>query len=235
MAGALTEHDRERWARLGFGAIEPKTGTDLLFRMLDTGRSQLAAVPVAWPTYLGRYASGTRPARFSMLTDGDGTRPVRPGPGGTTAAEAGDLRSRAIAVPVLQRFAVILSAVRAEAATGLGMPAPARLDVRRGLRDAGLDSLMAVELRNRLQTAVGRPLPATLAFDHPTVDDLARYLACEVLNLEVAPPSAGRSKPRVADGPERDGVDELSDEEAEAQLAAEIAALEESRRGGPDD
>ena len=52
-----------------------------------------------------------------------------------------------------------------------------RLDPRRSLGTMGLTSLMAMELRNRLEELVGRPLSATLAWNHPTVDALVGYLA----------------------------------------------------------
>ena len=49
---------------------------------------------------------------------------------------------------------------------------PESLEPRRKLIDLGLDSLMAVELRNRLTTALGlaRPLAATLIYDQPNIE-----------------------------------------------------------------
>jgi acyl carrier protein len=64
----------------------------------------------------------------------------------------------------------------------LGFDSRYPLDPERGLFDLGMDSLTAVELKNRLQTALGRPLPSTLLFDHPNVRKLSNYLAGEVLH-----------------------------------------------------
>ncbi|MFT5460910.1 MAG: 3-oxoacyl-(acyl-carrier-protein) synthase/nucleoside-diphosphate-sugar epimerase, partial [Myxococcota bacterium] len=66
------------------------------------------------------------------------------------------------------------SAVEQAVATVLGSTS---VPPRVGLMELGLDSMMAVELRDRLQRALGRPLPATLAFDHPTVDALIAFLS----------------------------------------------------------
>ena len=87
-------------------------------------------------------------------------------------------RNRILAAPENRRRAVLRDEVRLLAAKVLGAPAPS-IDVDEPLRDLGLDSLMAVELRNRIGTAVGRTLPATITFDFPTVAALTAYLIDE--------------------------------------------------------
>ena len=52
-----------------------------------------------------------------------------------------------------------------------------------GFFDLGMDSLMAVELRRRLEQAVGKELPATLAMDYPRLVDVADYLLGDVLSI----------------------------------------------------
>jgi acyl carrier protein len=61
-------------------------------------------------------------------------------------------------------------------------PAP-----HQGFFSIGFDSLMALELKNRLSAALGVPLPSTLAFDHPSIRELAEYLARQVLHLDTTP------------------------------------------------
>ena len=53
-----------------------------------------------------------------------------------------------------------------------------------GFFDLGMDSLMAVELRRRLEQALGQELPATLAMDYPRLSDVGDYLLGEVLGLQ---------------------------------------------------
>jgi signal recognition particle subunit SEC65 len=64
------------------------------------------------------------------------------------------------------------------------------IDSYRGFMEMGMNSIMAVELSRRLTEIAGRKLPATLAFEHPNVHDLAIALARDLLPAppEVAPP-----------------------------------------------
>jgi microcystin synthetase protein McyG len=94
---------------------------------------------------------------------------------GRSAQRDDDWRSRILAAPENRRRSVLREEVRAVAAKVLAA-SPSGVDVDEPLRDLGLDSLMAVELRNLLGVAVGRTLPATITFDCPTVSAIAAYL-----------------------------------------------------------
>jgi acyl carrier protein len=58
----------------------------------------------------------------------------------------------------------------------LGIPDDAPIDVRLGFFDLGMDSMMALEVRNRLAASLGIALPGSIALDHPTVDRLSDHL-----------------------------------------------------------
>ena len=68
-----------------------------------------------------------------------------------------------------------MQAVRREAAAILSLPAES-LQAKRALAEYGLDSLMAVELRNALATLAGMRLPSSLLFDYPNLEALAGHL-----------------------------------------------------------
>ena len=72
----------------------------------------------------------------------------------------------------------------------LGLRNPEQIDPREGLLDMGLDSLMAVELRNQIGRMLETRLPSTLIFDYPTIDALRSYLLAELFGDQaVAPPA----------------------------------------------
>ena len=112
----------------------------------------------------------------------------------------------------------------------LGSDEPAVFDERQALKDVGLDSLMAVELRNVLTRSLGTSLPATLLFDYPSLDALARFVMAE---FDLAPPVA-EQRPGLEhhDEPSDDAHGDLvgiTDDEAEALLLAELGESEGPR------
>jgi len=119
--------------------------------------------------------------------------------------------------------------VRAQVARILRLPADHVIDQRHRLMDLGVDSLMAVELRNRLQTGLGLSgtLPATLIFDYPTIAAVVAYCRSRLDNgveqTAVSPASSGT--PATAVGAPDKQIQELSDDEVEAMLLKKLDSL----------
>lgn len=105
------------------------------------------------------------------------------------ASEWTSLRERLRALPQCDRHAALATLVTAEVARVLRC-APTQLSPHTPLRQGGLDSLMAMELRNRLEARLGLPLSVTLIFRHPTITDLTTYLLHELVQAEPAAATA---------------------------------------------
>ncbi|WP_330302726.1 MULTISPECIES: SDR family NAD(P)-dependent oxidoreductase [unclassified Streptomyces] len=172
--GLAAEHaDLERMARLGHRALTPDQGRDLVELALRRGAPHL----VAWALDLPRLRDHTAAA-------GDGTaalwRSLLPAP--RTGQDAGDgLADRLARLPETERAERVLSLVREEASRALGLRSADSVRPDQPLRELGMDSVTAVELRNRIGTRIGAKLPATLLFDHPTAARLAEYLLTTAL------------------------------------------------------
>ncbi len=101
----------------------------------------------------------------------------------SNAVAASGLKQRLLSLSEPDRDRALLDVVRGETATVLGLKSATALDAGRPLRELGLDSLMAVELRNRLSAVTGLRLSVTLVFDHPTIQALSRALAVKLCDV----------------------------------------------------
>ena len=76
--------------------------------------------------------------------------------------------------------------IREQVVRVLALDASHPIDTGQPLHDLGLDSLMALELRNALANGVKHTLPATVLFTHPSIDALTQYICSDVLGTEEA-------------------------------------------------
>jgi 3-oxoacyl-(acyl-carrier-protein) synthase/SAM-dependent methyltransferase len=148
------------------------------------------------------------------------------------ASQASDesLRERLLAMAPDERREHLRQLVRAHVMRVMraGSNAPP-LAYDAGLMSAGVDSLMAVELKNALQRDLAGPkLPATLIFDHPTVAEIAE-LMLERLGLEEVPSPvvAAPSAASLLNAASEQALAAMSEEAAQLLLEQKLRALAE--------
>ncbi len=193
MAGELTEADAARLARSGVPALTVEHGLALFDAALATGEPALAPLRLD-PAALR--AHGEVPAVLRTLVRGRSRRAAVAG-----SAAASGLRDRLAPLTPEERREVLLDLVRGQVALVLGHAGAADVDAGRAFRDLGFDSLTSVELRNRLNTVTGLRLPATMVFDHPTVDLLVEVIADDLFGTDDAVPAAPARTAAVAGAP----------------------------------
>ncbi|AKT41248.1 type I polyketide synthase [Chondromyces crocatus] len=197
MTAHLGSADLKRLARLGIAPLPAEEGLALFDAAIE--RPDATLIPARFDLELLRRSSDAVPPLLQGLVRRSPRRAVT-GAGGPAATPTG----RLAALSGGERDRGLLELVRSEVATVLGVAAASAVEPERPLQELGLDSLMAVELRNRLGAATGLRLPATLLFDHPTPSALARRLgeACFDGGAEVtgsAPRSQSLEDPGVAE------------------------------------
>ena len=164
---SLDDADLARLSRTGLLPLSTDRGLEI-FDRAGSLESPLSFAVAANPMALRAAArAGLLPPLLSGLVPAARRR----------AKSAGNsLAHRLAGVPAAERESLVLALVREHVATVLGHSSVDYVDVDRPLLELGLDSLGAVELRNRLAQATGIRLEATLIFDYPSSEAVTAHL-----------------------------------------------------------
>ncbi|MDI5965476.1 type I polyketide synthase [Streptantibioticus silvisoli] len=167
----------EYLADRGIRQMPPQVCLAALAEAIDDGEPCVTVADVAWDRFAPAFASvrpspllGELPEVRAALAVGDAGAPAG------DAAPAAALIGRLAGLPANERLHAVLELVRKETAAVLGYPDTEAVEANRAFRDFGIDSLTAVQARNRIAAATGLRLPTTLLFDFPTPLALSRQL-----------------------------------------------------------
>ncbi|MFJ5105309.1 SDR family NAD(P)-dependent oxidoreductase, partial [Streptomyces sp. NPDC088554] len=190
MTGRLTGTDLRRMRDTGLLPLDADHGLALFDAALRPGPALRLPLALSLPVVRSAASEGRalplhRELAGSAWRDPAGTRTesAEPAPG---AATLGPLLTGR---PAQEQETLLLDQVRAHASAVLGHRDGRRVDPARTFKELGFDSLMGVELRNRLSAAGGLRMPAGLLFNQPTPLAVARYLRTRIAPPDV--PAAG--------------------------------------------
>ncbi|MEE1783605.1 SDR family NAD(P)-dependent oxidoreductase, partial [Streptomyces sp. SP17BM10] len=164
--------------RQGLRFLAPETALTELRRAIVHEDVAVTVADVDWERYAPVFTAARPSVLFDELPE---VRALVRG-AATDAGASSDLVRRLRGLGEAERDRLLVDLVRREAAAVLGHGSVDGVPEKRAFRDAGFDSLTAVELRKRLAALTGLPLPSTMAFDHPTPVALAAFLRGELLD-----------------------------------------------------
>ncbi|NES40467.1 type I polyketide synthase [Moorena sp. SIO2C4] len=221
MAASLAVQNQQRMESMGLSAIEPERGMQALGSLLSESQSQVGVFPVNWSQFIRQFPGGQK---IPFLSDFISQTP--------SLTQKSAFREELEAALVSDRHELLTTHLRLAIAKTLGWKDTQKIGMRQPLFDLGLDSLTAVELKNRLESSLGTSLSSTLLFDYPTVEALVEYLANDVMPIDFSShldqtEKALDEEDVVADGSSQlSDITELSEIELEASVLQEIEALE---------
>lgn len=174
---AARDSRQAKLAGAGMSSIGVDEGLAILERIVASGVAQIGVVPVdrrAWKRFA---PAGEAPYYLAALagTSDDGMTSASPVPVASTLDRAGLL-----AAPIEDWPAVLENQLRAQTARVLKLPTES-LDVEQPLNNVGIDSLMAIELKNRIEADLGATVPMVKFLEGPSVRDLAGFLSEQLI------------------------------------------------------
>jgi myxalamid-type polyketide synthase MxaB len=228
MASVAEAGDQDRWSSRGIGVIRPELGLRLLGSLMGSDITQVAALSADWPRLLGVLsAHGVEPLLSGLAQAALSRTPQENG-----SERDRQRRRKLIECGPDQRRALATTMIQEEVAGVLRLASPDSADPQQGFFHMGMDSLAALELRNRLQVVLDRRLPATIAMECSNVTELAEYVVDKILETSgigtVAVPAAVEQEDSLAP-PSR--LEHPSQEDVDACIADELAELENYLEG----
>lgn len=208
-----------RTGSLGIGALADQEGLGYLDAAFHRPGPLVVGMRLDRPEALAERADR---AFFAELLRAGAPHAAPPAPARVDEEKSAGLRGELALAPSGARVAKLRDAIRKRVHSVLGLTPASEIGLDQPLGELGLDSLLAVELRNALGTAIGERLPATLLFDHPTLEALTAHLG-ERLGLGAAASTQNGDEDAAAPAPDTidlmDSLEGLSDEDVDRLLS----------------
>ena len=176
MATSVDESTVSAWADRGVSMIEESLGLSCLESVLIGGEAQSMVLPVDWEKFVLGFPEGSEPAVVRTMA-----KKLR-----RVSAAAPSSKSSSSLLKELRKMGVdeapaqLAEHIQESLAGILQLSAPSDLAMDVELAESGIDSLTAVEFVNQVNKDLSLSLPATLLFEHTTIEALSSYITTQI-------------------------------------------------------
>ncbi|HIK08368.1 MAG TPA: SDR family NAD(P)-dependent oxidoreductase [Trichormus sp. M33_DOE_039] len=189
----------------GISEFTPEQGIDILEFLLTQSSIQVGVIPVNWSELRKQRLSSPFFEDFRQQTPSIGNQ-----------NQASQLTQQIQSLGIKERISYLRNYLQTQVSQVLGSSSPQLPDVQLGFFDMGMDSLMMVELRSRLEAGLQQTIPSTVLFEHPTINALAEYIATQLI----------AQKTVISKITEHQEFTPSDNSSIEMSITAELAALE---------
>jgi myxalamid-type polyketide synthase MxaB len=218
MAADSDDLSKRRWADMGVSLIPPEKGKQVLDYALRSDQAQLAVTPIDWPIFI-RQLHGDREISLLYNLVDETRRNIQHD--STTLQQAHFIQQFKEAAQA-ERPQLLETYLQGQAASVLKLIRTELLDPQAPLNQMGLDSLMALELRNRVETDLGMNIPMSYFLQGLSVSEMSALLLEILAEADLTESSLQTSA--GAPSLEEPGA-HLGDEERTRQLLSNIDQL----------
>jgi myxalamid-type polyketide synthase MxaE and MxaD len=177
MASRLADQFQSRIRSLGMGSIPPEQGLEILDRLLGQSATSVGVFPVNWPQFVTQLPAGMKMPVLEGFIDSQSV---------VKATQTNEFLAELKAAKMSDRPQIMTNYLQGVVGKLLGFPDTQLLDPQLGFFDMGMDSLLALELRNLLQTSLNCAVSSTVLFEYSNIESLAEYITTEVLAEKLA-------------------------------------------------
>lgn len=154
----------------GLNLLKPEEGIQTIGLLLNKGATHKIVADINWSVFKDLYESNTEQPLLEHIASKEQVK----------FGESQFMKDL-LSLDIKERRDFLLSHLRSMIGKVLGIKSPESIALRERFFDLGLDSMLALELKNKLEQDIGHALRATTLFNHPTLETLAEFLSSEIL------------------------------------------------------
>ncbi|ARV58846.1 hypothetical protein BZZ01_09545 [Nostocales cyanobacterium HT-58-2] len=220
VGGVVPEEYHQRLMQIGLEELQPEQGFNALSFLLGTNAVQTVVAKIDWRKFKEVYQAKKQRSLLTQIK----ISPAKEVKEQLSAQWSGIL-PQLKAAPESKRYDLLITYLQSEVAKVLGLTASQLPDPEQGFFAMGMDSLMAIELKNRLEANLGSSLPSTIAFEYPNIKSLSQYIGSKVLRWDFSTkPHSYNSNDKKPDK-KSTTIKQLSETELEVLIDNELEVL----------